>query len=435
MGILGKKLSTEPYKGVRDFYPEDMYIQRWMFGIMRKVVESFGYTEYDASVLEPSELYRAKSGEEIANEQTYNFKDRGGREVTLRPEMTPTLARMIAARERGLAFPLRWYSIPNVFRYENPQRGRLREHWQLNVDVFGISNIEAEIEVISIASLIMKNLGAKDSDFVVKINSRKLINELYALYGLDEEKSYKLSKLIDKKDKISMDNLRAGAELILGNKASDFLETIGFNKVLIEKLGEKNKEVKNLVYVIESLSKLGIKNVLFTPSLLRGFDYYTGFVFEVFDTNPTNSRSLFGGGRYDELLEIFGKRKIPATGFGMGDVTTREFLKTRNLLPTYKSPTDLYICVLNPKLANEINAITERLRQSGVWIAVDWSERKIGEQIKTADKQKIPFVVCIGENEIKNGEFKVKELLTGKEKILPENEITEFIKGIKKIKL
>src|SRR4051812_4163166 len=165
-----KSLSTEPYKGVRDFYPEDMFIENYIFDIMRKTVEQFGYMEYGASILEPTELYKAKSGDEIVNEQTYSFKDRGDRDVTLRPEMTPTVTRMVAARKKELSFPLRWYSIPNLFRYEKPQRGRLREHFQLNVDLFGVDNANAEVEVISLASSIMKNFGAKSESFSIKIN-------------------------------------------------------------------------------------------------------------------------------------------------------------------------------------------------------------------------------------------------------------------------
>ncbi len=180
-------LSTESYKGVRDFYPEDMFVQKYLFTTMRKVVESFGYLEYGASILEPTELYKAKTGEEIVNEQTYSFKDRGERDVTLRPEMTPTVARMVAARKRELSFPLRWYSIPNLFRYEKPQRGRLREHFQLNVDIFGATTLDAEKEIVMIASNILQAYGAKNTDFVIRISSRKMLDyvlqELFKLTG------------------------------------------------------------------------------------------------------------------------------------------------------------------------------------------------------------------------------------------------------------
>ena len=337
-----KKLNTEPYKGVRDFYPEDQAIQSYIFSKMQKVAKSFGYNEYGASVLEPAELYQAKSGEEIVNEQTYTFTDRGDRQVTLRPEMTPTIARMVAARKQELAFPLRWYSIPNLFRYEKPQRGRVREHWQLNVDIFGVSNTEAEIEIISMSSAIMRESGLKDADFEIRINSRKVINYILDdLMSLDEAVAYKVSKLIDKKDKISKEDFENAIKDLIPDKGQEFLTLINSknfeefaaklpqNQEVIEKIDEIRE-------VMARLEKLGITNVVFDQALMRGFDYYTGIVFEVFDKHPENNRSIFGGGRYDDLLAIFGGDKVPAFGFGMGDVMIRNVLETYKLLPTYK---------------------------------------------------------------------------------------------------
>ena len=196
------KLSTEPYKGVRDFYPGDMALQKYLFGVMREVCERFGYVEYSASVLEPAELYEAKTGDEIVKEQTYTFTDRGDRRVTLRPEMTPSVARMVAAHRRELTFPLRWYSIPNVFRYERPQRGRLREHWQLNADIFGVSGIEAEVEIISLAFEIMRAFGAQSSDFEIRLNNRESFNTQLARYKLTPAKARELWMLVDRKDKM-----------------------------------------------------------------------------------------------------------------------------------------------------------------------------------------------------------------------------------------
>lgn len=250
------KLSTEPYRGVRDFYPEDMAIEKHIFNIWRQVAEEYGYKEYGASPLEPTEIYTEKSGAEIVNEQTFTFQDRGERSVTLRPEMTPTLARMVAAKRKSLKFPLRWYSIPNLFRYERPQRGRKREHWQLNCDLMGIAGIEADKEIVSLAYAIMKKFGAKDSDFEIRIN----------------------------------------------NSDVDIFKEIG-------------------------------PNLIFDPSLARGQTYYTGMVFEIFDTNKENARSIAGGGRYDNLLEIFEIEPIPAVGFGMGDITIQDFLETHKLKP------------------------------------------------------------------------------------------------------
>ena len=260
------KLGTDPFKGVRDFYPEDMKIQNYIFNTWRKIAESKGYVEYSASILEPTEIYTEKSGAEIINEQTFTFTDRGDRSVTLRPEMTPTLARMVAARRKNLKFPLRWFSIPNIFRYERPQRGRKREHWQLNVDLMGISLIEADIEIISVACAIIKAFGAKDADFEVKLN-------------------YPTGK---------------------SGELEDFAS---------------------------KLEQAGVTNTKIDRELARGQAYYTGIVFEIFDTHPDNNRSICGGGRYDNLLEIFETEPVPTVGFGMGDITLRDFLDTHGLLP------------------------------------------------------------------------------------------------------
>src|ERR1035437_8817606 len=288
-----KKLSTEAYKGVRDFYPEDMFIQKFIFERMRVAVEKFGYVEYGGSVLEPAELYRAKSGEEIVNDQTYTFTDRGEREVTLRPEMTPTVARMVAGKEHDLVFPLRWYSIPNLFRYEKPQRGRLREHWQLNVDIFGVDSLDAEVEVISIADKIMKKFGATTENFVIKINSRKILNDLFKHFELSDEQAQKISKIIDKKEKIPADTFRAGLGEIIPDKTAEMVLLLGSSEKLLDTLGKQNENAVQLVALLEKLAENGLQNVVFDPTLMRGFDYYTGIVFEVFDTHLDNRRALF----------------------------------------------------------------------------------------------------------------------------------------------
>ena len=211
-------MNTEPYKGVRDFYPEDMFVQNYIFDAMRKAAERFGYVEYNASILEPTELYKSKTSEEIVNEQTYSFKDRGDRDVTLRPEMTPTVARMVAARRRELGFPLRWYSIPNLFRYEKPQRGRLREHFQLNVDIFGVESMAAESELISLASAVMTELKATDEMFVIRVNNRKILSYLFEyVFKLSKKQSVDLIRLVDKKNKLLPEEFATLAGKVIGN--------------------------------------------------------------------------------------------------------------------------------------------------------------------------------------------------------------------------
>ena len=433
------KISTESYKGVRDFYPEDQAIQSYIFSKWSKVAEKFGYNRYDASIIEPSELYHAKSGEELVNEQTYSFKDRGDRDVTLRPEMTPTVARMIAGKKRELGFPIRWYSIPNLFRYERPQRGRLREHWQLNVDVFGISSTEADVEIITLADSLLKEFGARESDFVIKISSRKLLNSLFAnWYELNEEQSMRMQKLIDKKAKISEEVFNTEAEKIVG-KAFKFLNMGKKNDEYEEAMAMPAiREAKDeLDLVIETLNKRGITNVVYDETLIRGFDYYTGIIFEVFDTDPKNNRSVFGGGRYDDLMKIFNEDRVPAVGFGIGDVTMRDFLEIRGLLPKYTSTTEVMLCVMDTEFNDSAIQIAEVLRENNINVAVNFSEKKIGDQIKSADKQSVPFIIVIGPVEAQGKSFNIKRLLDGTEitaTLSETSKIKEFINGSTKIK-
>lgn len=426
-------LSTDSYKGVRDFYPEDQAVQKYIFDMWSKVSERFGYNRYDASILEPTELYHAKSGEELVSEQTYSFIDRGNREVTLRPEMTPTVARMISAKKRELGFPARWYSIPNLFRYERPQRGRLREHWQLNVDVFGIASVEADIEIISMADALLKEFGASAADFEIKISSRKLLNAIFSnWYEMNEEQSSRMQKLIDKKAKITPEDFDTEAEKIFG-KAFKFLN-----------LGKKSDEYEEamsipsirdakqeLDHIIETLKKRGINNIKYDETLIRGFDYYTGIIFEVFDTNPKNNRSIFRGGRYDELLKIFGEEKVPAVGFGIGDVTMRDFLELRNLIPKYVSTTEIMVCVMDNEFNESANVIALTLRKMNINVAVNYSEKKIGDQIKSANKQSIPYIIVVGPVEAEGNRFNIKRLSDGTEITTSLDESAKIINFIK----
>jgi histidyl-tRNA synthetase len=421
MAEKAKKLNTEAYKGVRDFFPADMSVEKSIFGIWRNVAEKYGYEEYGASVLEPAELYRAKSGEEIVNEQTYTFKDRGNREVTLRPEMTPTVARMVAAKKRELIFPLRWYSIPNLFRYENPQRGRVREHWQLNVDIFGVNSISAEIEVINMAYDIMRAYGLKDADFEIRINNRKLMNYITRdVFGLDESAAQKLSKLIDKKDKLKPEAFELGAKELLGDKSQQFLTLLNSKNFeeftgTLPQTKEEHVGLQEIREVITGLEKLGITNTRFDQTLMRGFDYYTGIVFEVFDMNPANRRSVFGGGRYDDLLALFGNEKVSGVGFGAGDVIARDIMETYGTLPKSNTSAEMAVCIMGEQNISFAMDIAQTLRAKGTNVVVDLSGKKLGDQISNADRRGIPKIICIGDEEIKTGKLKVKDLKSGNE--------------------
>lgn len=411
-----EKLSTESYKGVRDFYPEDQFVQRYMFEHMERVCELFGYEEYNASVLEPAELYRSKTSDEIVNEQTYTFTDRGEREVTLRPEMTPTFARMIAAKQRDIPLPARWYTIANMFRYERPQRGRLREHWQLNADIVGASGIEADAEIIAIAYSIMRSLGAEERDFEIRVSDRRILDSIYKSVGIAEEYAANVTRLLDRRAKID-DFEKELTKLIAHEEKS---------VKLIEEI-EKITSTAYLEDLRKELEHMGIRNMVVDTKITRGFDYYTGMVFEVYDLHEDNRRSVAGGGRYDNLLSLFGGEPIPTVGFAMGDATAREFLELHNLMPTYAPATELMLCIVEPEATSHAMRLAQDLRREDVTVAVNFSGKRIGDQIRQADKMKVPFVIAIGAKERDSGRYTVKNLASGQEITLPADRIAEHL--------
>ena len=409
-----KKLSTEPYKGVRDFYPQDQFMQRYLFEHMERVCELFGYEEYNASVIEPTDLYRSKTSDEIVNEQTFTFMDRGEREVTLRPEMTPTVARMIAAKSREIPMPARWYSVANFFRYEQVRKGREREFWQLNADIIGSDATEADAEIIVVAHGILRSLGADESNFEIRVSDRRILDSIYEEFGIDPDSRPAVTRLLDRRNKI--ENFEAQLEGIVGEKSS--------------KLIEKLSSITSTAYLEElriQLEHLGVRNMIVDTSITRGFDYYTGMVFEIFDTDESNKRSLFGGGRYDNLLSVFGGEPIPAVGFAMGDVTARDFLAAHNLLPEYAPATELMICIVENGARGHAVQLAQSLRREDVTVAVNFSGKRIGDQIRHADKMKVPFVIAVGSKERDSGRYIVKNLATGSEITLPAERISEHL--------
>ena len=412
--MADKKLSTEPYKGVRDFYPQDQFIQKYMFETMARPVELFGYEEYNASVLEPAELYRTKTSEEIVNEQTYSFTDRGDREVTLRPEMTPTVARMIAAKKRDLALPVRWYSIQNFFRYERPQRGRIREFWQLNADIIGHSGIESDTEVIALAHAILRQFGAEERDFEIRVSDRRLLESAYDTCEIDAHERPRVTRLLDRRDKL--DGFAGALRELIQDRADTLIEYL-----------DRTTSTAYLEDLRTRLTQMGVNNVVVDTKITRGFDYYTGIVFEIFDTNPENRRSLFGGGRYDNLLNLFSEESVPAVGFAVGDVTLRDFLETHNLVPTYTPVTELMLCVVDKSAMNHAITLAQTLRRDDVAVAVNFSGKRIGDQIKQAEKLGIPNIIAIGEDERNRGEYTVKNLETGAQHSMAADRIAEHL--------
>ncbi len=424
---MAKNLSTEPYKGTRDFFPEDMAIQRYIFDTWAKTAESFGFERYDASILEPSELYKSKGAEneEMVNEQTYTFIDRGDREVTLRPEMTPTAARMIAAKRRELSFPVRWYSIPSLYRYERPQRGRLREHWQFNCDMFGSNDVAADVEIIALAYNTLKAFGAKDSDFEIHINSRAFMDDWYSLQGITEAGLRdQITKLNDRKNKISDKDYLHELRSILKEPFNVKNLKSGIESNDLSQL----KDEVPLKMIFNGLSSLGIKNIVFDKTIARGFNYYTGIVFEIFDTSGENNRSMMGGGRYDNLTTLFGGDPISGIGFGMGDVIMRDFLETHKLLPKdihVTAPT-LTIIPTDPTFNLEGEKIAQEFRTAGVRTSVDLSNKKLAKKLSSASDAGAQYVLVVGSDEITSQSFTLKELSNKKEKTGTVTDLVTF---------
>ena len=415
-------LSTQPYKGARDFYPEDKRLQKYIFAKMRQVAERFGYEEYDAPILEPIELYLAKTSEEIVNEQTYLFEDRGGRKVVIRPEMTPTVSRMVAARRQELAYPLRLYSIPNLWRYERPQGGRLREHWQLNVDIFGVQGIDAEQEIVMIADGIFKAVGGKPSMYLIKLNSRELVNYLMVDYlGLDPVQATAMIRLTDNMHKMERADFVVQSDALcqpsqrergVVEKLLGVLDARRFED-LPEEL-RRQPSVSRLRELIERLQANGVSSAVFDITLMRGFDYYTDVVFEVFDSESPNRNSLMGGGRYDGLVGLFGVEPVPTVGFGLGDLRVSSFMEAHGLTPKLPPETDIYV-VLAGDVMQPAQKVVGELRDGGLNVAVDFSGRKLDKQLTTAVKKGIRYALIIGDQELADQQFTLRDLTKGSE--------------------
>lgn len=427
-------LSSQPYKGTRDFYPADKRVQNYIFATWKRIVQRYGYEEYGAPTLEPLEVYAAKSGQELANEQTYAFIDRGARTVAIRPEMTPSISRMVAAKRQEMAYPARLFSIANFMRYERPQRGREREFWQLNADIFGADGVLAEAEIITLGAAVMKEFGAEDDMYTIKINNRKVINFMMSQYlELDAVQAQLMIKLFDRKDKVSHEDFRDQAIDIFGaQKAAAGLQKI--SKLLVAKnMGELPAEireetaVKEVQQLFTLLEKAGIKNAVFDITLMRGLDYYTGTVFEFFDLHPENNRSLFGGGRYDGLVGLFGAEPLSAVGFAPGYTMTELFLRSHKLLPELRSTTEVYVVVLGDALDGAMKLAAD-LREEGVNVELDITSRKLDKQMKTAIKKDISFMVFVGNEELKQEIYPFKDTASSEEQRVSFERMVSLVK-------
>ena len=432
--MCAQLISTQPYKGTRDFYPDDMRLRNWFFGKIRSALELASYEEYNGPMLESLDMYIAKSGEEIATKQTYNFADRGGRMVAIRPEMTPSVARIVAAKLGELNYPLKWFSIPNMYRYERPQHGRLREFWQLNVDIFGCDTYEADLDVIESAISVMRSFGADETMFKVRINNRRFFNDVIAaVCNTDAEGAKKVSKVVDRKGKVERESYEKDLfELGLNSDQIakiDALYTMNVHEAT--SLCPDSVGSQELVSLFEMLERTGLdKYCVFDFGIIRGLDYYTGTVFEVFDEAPENNRAMFGGGRYDNLVGMFAKNaKISGVGYGMGDVTLEDFLRTHDLIPDiYKSGVKVLVTRFDDVPYEKYLELAQSLRELGVTASVYVGSKKFGKQIDYAVKGHYSHVLIMGASEAESGTVKVKNLETREESTLALSELAGFFK-------
>ena len=410
--------------GFRDFYPEEMLLRKHIFSVWRDVAERYGFVEYDGPPLEPLELYVRKSGEEIVG-QLYRFTDQGGREVALRPEMTPSFARMVGARAAGLPKPIRWYSIPQLFRYERPQKGRLREHFQLNLDIVGEAGELADAETIAAAVDMLRGFGLGSEDFVAKISDRELIAGLLELHGVRAEGMSVAFAALDKLDRESpewvVERLTAAGATESGARELLGLADLELHE-LRERIGEDSRTraaAERLGRIFEHLSAFGLGEVVrFDPSLVRGLAYYTSTVFELWDRRG-EFRAICGGGRYDRLLDAVGGPDLPALGFGMGDVVLSELLKARQLLPPEAGAVqDYVICVGEEQLSAALRLV-HRLRDGGRRVVYDLARRSVGRQFKAANQAGAARTIVVGPEELARGEVLVREMHSGEERSLP----------------
>ncbi|MDQ3123660.1 MAG: histidine--tRNA ligase [bacterium] len=432
-------LSTQSYKGARDFYPEDKRVLNKIFDTWRKVCINYGYEEYDAPIIEPAELFAAKSGDELVNEQSYLFNDRGGRTVMLRPEMTPSVSRMVAGRRQELPLPIRWFSIPNCWRYERPQKGRGREFYQLNVDLFGVEDYAAEVEMLQITDSLMKAFKAKPNMYKIKINSRKLMTHIMGSWlGIDEVEQKTIARLIDRMHKMPKPEfvslVEASVAPSLREKGSaqsliNILQAKSLNELPLNIL--ESEGAINIGRLLKICDALGIHNIEFDITLIRGLDYYTDFVFEVFDAKDDNNRSMFGGGRYDGLVGMYGVDPVPTVGFAISDVVLMEFLKGHELVPQVEIDNNLTIIPIGDVTAQAMHIAAE-LRRMNVNVNIDITGRKTDKQLKAAVKSGIKFVLFVGEKELETEQYKLKNLTTSKEDTHSLERIVSLVKDRRK---
>ena len=409
--------------GFRDFPPEDFALRTHICEAWRRVSRRYGFLEYDGPPLEPTELYVQKSGGEIVD-QLYSFVDKGNREVSLRPEMTPSLARILGARSRGMSKPIRWFSLPQLFRYERQQRGRLKEHFQWNVDVVGEAGLAADAEILAVAIDGLRELGLTSEDFVARVSDRGLVQMLLGTLGVPEDAVAAALAVADKLGRTPEVSVRERlvadmgfpddlAERILEVFLAPSLEDLDAQLCSNRQVSERIESFREFLARLDAMG-LG-EYVEVDLKIVRGLAYYTGVVFELFDRKG-ELRAICGGGRYDKLLELVGGEPLPATGFGMGDVVLGELLADRGLVPTFRRELDYFVVAVSPEERPEALRIAQTLRESGKSVAYSLREQSVVKQMKAAGREGASVVLILGPDELERGRLVARDMTSGEER-------------------
>jgi histidyl-tRNA synthetase len=417
------KSTIQSLKGTRDFYPEEMSIRTWLYQTVRKVSERFGYQEYDAPFIESIELYAAKSGEELVKEQSFVFPDRGGDLITLRPELTPSLARMVAQRQRQMVYPQRWWSWGPFWRYERPQKGRTREFFQWNIDLIGVAQPEADAEMVAVAASFFREVGLRPEQISILVNNRRLMDSEFEVLEIPTNSRPDLLRLIDRRDKMpGAEWAKYAQEIGLSDQQFEGLKANLANNELWRKSPE-------LVRFFNAIDALGVgEYVRFAPFIIRGLEYYTGTVFEAWDQDG-EFRAILGGGRYDNLVGDVGGDPLPGVGFAMGDVVINLVLEKFGCLPENagQSTASVLITAFDESSLIASYRLAEQLRNEGINVACYPEQNKLGKQFKYADRMGMRVALVLGPEEQSRGEVSVKDLKTGEQITVPQSQAARTI--------
>jgi histidyl-tRNA synthetase len=427
-------MKTKALPGFRDFYPAELALRAHIFRTWRTVATRYGFEEYDGPPLEPLELFTAKSGDEIVG-QLYNFRDKGDRDVALRPEMTPTLARMVAGRAGELRKPIRWFSIPQLFRYERQQRGRLREHFQFNCDLIGEPGPLADAEVIALATDVMRAFGLTAANVRVRVSDRRLLNALLSAFQLTAPQATAIYAWLDKRGRDDAQHRQRLQDLKVDPDIADFLSAacnvkdISRLKRVLSQKPQASAALASLEQVVEALHSMGLGEFVDVDlGVVRGLAYYTGTVFELFDSGRT-LRAICGGGRYDNLLNALGGVDLPSVGFGMGDVVLAELLRERDLVPTETSSIDVFLAFITKDDLPQVLALAHQLRDAGLRTEYALNPQAVGKQLNLANARNARLAVVLGPDERARGELVIKDLSNGTQESVPQSSAVDTIQA------